>query len=124
MDQCATDPRINWRGLTIRTDLNGDIVWYTMDNAKFTDSTTVHGTAAEYVQMRSDGKAMVITDETYGFGVITYECEAGVTCPEATTTTTTAATTTTATTTVTTTVTTTITTTVTTTTTTTGMLFT
>ena len=34
--------------------------------------------------MRSDGKTVVITDETMGFGVITYQCEAGVTCPGST----------------------------------------
>ena len=67
--------------MTIRIDLDGEIIWYTMDNAKFNGQKKVMSTAAEYVLMRPDGKTVVITDETYGFGVITYDCEAGVNCP-------------------------------------------
>ena len=52
-----------------------------MDNAKFLTETNVFSTAAEYVFMRPDGKAVVITDEAFGFGAITYECEVGLTCP-------------------------------------------
>ena len=59
-----------------------------MDNFKFPSESTVLSTAAEYVIMRPDGKTVVVTDETYGFGVITYDCEAGVTCPGSATTTT------------------------------------
>ena len=31
--------------------------------------------------MTSDGKFVGLTDETMGFGFVTYDCEAGVTCP-------------------------------------------
>ena len=51
-----------------------------MDNAKFNDESSTLSTGAEYVLTRTDGKTVVITDETYGFGVITYECEVGVNC--------------------------------------------
>ena len=59
-----------------------------MDNFKDNEFATVQSTGAEYVVMRPDGKMVIITDETYGFGVITYECEAGVNCAGTATTTT------------------------------------
>ena len=30
--QCLADVRRSWRAVTIRSDLDGNIVWYTMDN--------------------------------------------------------------------------------------------
>ena len=32
INNCKKDPRRNWRTATVRVDLNGNIVWYRMDN--------------------------------------------------------------------------------------------
>jgi len=31
-EKCDADPRINWRGLVIKVDANGDEVWHRQDS--------------------------------------------------------------------------------------------
>ena len=48
---------------------------------KDAESASTLSSANEYIYMTSDGKFVGLTDETMGFGFVTYDCEAGVTCP-------------------------------------------
>jgi len=52
-----------------------------MDTFKDSESNNVMSTGAEYIFTRPDGKTVIVTDETMGFGLLTLNCEAGVTCP-------------------------------------------
>lgn len=57
-----------------------------MDNFKEEGSNKVASSAAEYVMTGPDGRVVSLTDETMGFGFVTYQCENNVNCPGSVTT--------------------------------------
>jgi len=58
-----------------------------------TNAEIVASSAAEYIMTRPDGKSVALTDETFGFGFVTFQCENGINCSGEQTTTTTTTTT-------------------------------
>ena len=84
---CKNDPRATWRSALARIDLTGNMVWYALDSfVSKLDPEEGGGmesgeSAAEYVFVTPEGRAVAVTDEGFGgFGFLTYECEQGVTC--------------------------------------------
>ena len=70
--KCKVDPRIDWRGLVIKTDLNGEKVWHRQDNYQSGEPPSATGkvasSASEFIFSLDDGSLVSITDESAGFG--------------------------------------------------------
>jgi len=71
--ECNSDPRRDWRALTVATDLKGERVYSRMDSFMGNEGGEVYSSAAEYVFASSNGKTTVITDEAYGLAILTLE---------------------------------------------------
>lgn len=59
---CNSDPRRTWRGAAVKTDLQGNIVWWRNDNHR----------AYEFVDRGPDGQLVFLSDKPIGFGFATY----------------------------------------------------
>jgi len=66
--ECRNDKRIDWRALTIATDLNGDRLWHRQDNFQ-TGEAKVGTSASEYIFSGQNGKLVMVTDEALGIGL-------------------------------------------------------
>lgn len=83
--ECQADPRVNWRALTIATDLDGNRVWSRMDSYQggtTSSHSTVQASAAEYVFPVSGGRLAFVSDEAMGFGFGVIKAADGVRCYE------------------------------------------
>ena len=83
--ECASDPRVSWRALTIATDLDGNRVWSRMDSYQGGTASShgsVQASAAEYLFPVSGGSLAFISDEATGFGFGVISVADGVKCYE------------------------------------------
>jgi len=82
--QCSSDPRRDWRGLLVGTDMQGERVWSRMDNMD-NGSTFTASSASEYVFALREGGHVSITDEAMGFGFASVAPYTNVACSATTT---------------------------------------
>jgi len=66
-----------WNSLVVRVDVDGNLLWQRVDSYKDSDSTDAEmsagegcSSAAEWVMATSDGGVAVVTDETFGVGLL------------------------------------------------------
>merc|ERR1712062_597008 len=71
LNQCKNDPRRTWRGTGIKVDLDGNLKWYSMNNAR----------AFEHVSRAANGKLTFVTDNPSGFGFHSLQIENDSTPP-------------------------------------------
>lgn len=72
--KCVSDPRLTWRGLVIKIDMNGDEEWHRVDSYSFTGEETleVSTSASEYVGITAEGKFFSVVDQEFGIGFILF----------------------------------------------------
>ena len=75
-NSCNADPRIVWRALVMRLDLQGNKLWHVQDNFYIHDPTgqeTGVGTgASEYLSVVGNN-IVSLTDEGFGFAFYSYQ---------------------------------------------------
>ena len=64
---CQRDPRKSWRSLLVKTNLEGDVVWYRQDN--FWNGEENPGTSASEYVISGNGKIASVNDELFGIGL-------------------------------------------------------
>ena len=76
------DPRIDWRGTPVAVDMNGNMIWYRMDNwgvgnIDEEDGTQIPTASSAYewvsVDPSSPSTMYITTDEAWGMGFATFD---------------------------------------------------
>ena len=62
---CETDPRKGWRGLSVKVDMTGTMLWYRNNNDR----------AFEHISRGSNNQLVLVTDNGLGFGFHTLAVE-------------------------------------------------
>ena len=76
--KCNNDPRRTWRGAAVKTDLQGNILWYELTLLKQHVKLITrrwrndNHRAYEFVDRGPDGQLVFLSDKPIGFGFATY----------------------------------------------------
>ena len=71
-EECTSDPRQIWRGLVVRLDGQGNILWQRADSFLEPGGTPsdVSDSASEYVSLSPSGHILSVVDQGFGIGVL------------------------------------------------------
>lgn len=68
---CGSDARKTWRSMVYKADLTGTSVWRRLDSYYDSENgSIVAASAAEYIYPAANGFWMVVTDQSFGVGVL------------------------------------------------------
>ena len=71
-EECRSDPRQIWRGLVLKIDGEGDVLWSRLDSFRFPgeEEDEAADSASEYVLLAGSGGVGSIVDQGFGIGLL------------------------------------------------------